>query len=977
MIHKAEFLNSKLQHRTPTLIFNMKTTRTLSLLAGIAVSAACFAAPHQLPNPAFTPIENMQPDEYMSNTIIVNVLPEYRNACGTSSINIPVVNDFFLMIGADRVEKMFPLHKAPARAFNEWGAPMEDISLIYTIHYTGAMPLNMAIGKLYRLGYFEYAQPYYIPKVCFTPNDPQATSSTSTGCWYLYKINAASTSGTSGWDISTGSSTITIGIVDTGTEFTNNDLQNKVQFNTADPLSGGDDDGDGFANNYRGWDVAMNDNDPTWQGNQHGVHVSGCAAAELNNSIKVAGSGGNCRFLPVKIADATGTLTASYQGITYAADHGCDVINCSWGGTGGGPFEQSVIDYSTNNCDALVVAAAGNNSLDEAFYPAALDKVLSVASTNSTDGKSGFSNYNYTVDICSPGSNILSTYPTNSTTMQSGTSMASPVCAGALAIVRSYYPSYNGLQAAERLKQTADVVNANTSYPNKMGTGRVNLYRALTDPASISVAYMNRVLTDNNDEVLVIGDTVRITGDFMNYLGPTSNLQATLSVVTPGGYVTVLDGSTNPGVIATMASANHNADPFTVKINPAAPLNQTITLKVTLTDGSWTSDQYFDIVVNVDYINVAINQVSTSITSKGLIGYNNQAAPFQGLGFMYNGSSLMYESSFMVGTSSNVRDMARGAAAPDVDLQSQVTVQENVPATVSDMDCEGYFTDGASSPTLPVQVHHSSYAWTAAPNDKFVIVKYVIKNTGASTLTGLYAGIFTDWDIDAATYGSNKGDVDNTNRMGYCYYTGANGIYGGVKLLSSGPFNHYAIDNTNGGSGGVNMYDGYDNSEKYTTLSTARAQSGTASGTGNDVANVVSSGPFTLTAGDSVVVGFALIAGDNLADIQASAVEAQNMWNTNVLTTTTIVGDNTANVAVYPNPANASTEIGYTLAEQSFVDIRLQDVAGRDVAVISQGGQAAGTYRESISTADLPEGVYIIRMQVDNAITTRRLVISH
>lgn len=953
----------------------MKTTRTLALLAGIAVSACAFAAPQNMrsPNPAFTPLENMQPDEYMANTIIINVLPEFRNVCGASHINIPALNDFFLMIGADRVEKMFPLHKAPTKSVNGWGAPMEDISLIYTIHYTGAMPLTMCIGKMYNMGYFEYAQPYYIPKVTFMPNDPQATNASS---YYLYKINAASTSGTSGWDISTGSSSITIGIVDTGVEFTNSDLQNKVQFNTADPLTGGDDDGDGFVNNYRGWDVAMNDNDPTWQGNPHGVHVSGCAAAELNNSSKVAGSGGNCRFLPVKIADASGTLTNSYQGITYAADHGCDVINCSWGGTGGGSFEQSIIDYSTNNCDAIVVAAAGNNALDEMFYPAALDKVMSVGSTTSSDTKSNFSNYNYTVDIASPGSNILSTYPTNSTSSQSGTSMASPVCAGALAIVRSYYPSYNCLQAGERLKMTSDVVSANTSFPNKMGKGRVNLYRALTDPASVSVAYVNRALTDNNDNTFVIGDTVRCTGDFMNYLGATTNLTATMSVVTAGGYVTILDNTTNPGVIATMASVGHNPDPFTIKINSNAPLNQTITLKVTLTDGAWTTDQYFDIVVNVDYINIAINDVATSITSKGLIGYNTQAAPFLGLGFLYNNVSLLYESSFMVGTSGNVRDMARGATAPDVDLQSSVTVRENIPATVSDMDVEGYFTDGASASPLPVTVHHYAYAWNTAPNRKYVMVKYVIRNTGASTLNNVYSGIFADWDIDAATYGANKGDQDLTNRMGYCYYSGANGVYAGIKLLSSGGFNHYAIDNTNGGNGGVNMFDGYDNAEKFTTLSTSRAQSGTSTTPGNDVCHVVSSGPFTIAAGDSVIVGFALIAGDDLADLQNSAIEAQNMWNNVVTGTSPIVGDNTG-VNVYPNPANASAEVAYTLTESGNVNIRLYDAAGREVSQIAQGARSAGTYRETINTGTLPEGIYVIRMEAGNAIINRRLIITH
>lgn len=956
----------------------MKTTRTLSLVAGLFATAALFAAPANsfVPMPSYTPIENMQPDEYMANTMIINVLPEYRNVCTANHIGIQAVNDFFLMIGADRVEKMFPNHKAPAKAFNEWGAPMEDISLIYVVHYTSAMPLTMAMGKLFRLGYFEYAQPYYIPKVDFSPNDPQATQANS---YHIYKIAAASTSGLSGWDISTGSTSVTIGIVDTGTELTHSDLTNQIQYNTADPLSGGDDDNDGFINNYRGWDVAMNDNDPTWQGNAHGVHVSGCAAAQVNNNNGVAGSGFNCRFLPVKIADASGTLTASYQGITYAADHGCDVINCSWGGTGGGPFEQSIIDYATNNMDALVVAAAGNNSADQAFFPAALDKVFSVGSTTSSDAKSSFSNYNYTVDVCAPGSNINATWTGNSYTQSSGTSMASPITAGAAAVVRAFYPAYNALQAGERLKMTSDYVGANISFPNKMGKGRINLYKALTDPASISVAYVNRVLVDNNDNTFVVGDTVRITGDFFNYLGATSNLTATMSVVTAGGFVTVIDGTTNPGAIASYASVGHAADPFTVKINPSAPSNQSITLKVTLTDGAWTYDQFITMIVNVDYINIAINDVSTSITSKGLIGYNANAQA-QGLGFTYlNSGTLLYEASFMVGNSANaVNDMARGTAAtPDVDFASQINVRENTPV-ISDMDCEGTFRDNVSSTPLPVTVHHYAYAWTTAPNTKYVMVQYVIRNTGTTTLNNVYGGIFADWDIDAATYGSNKGDVDNVNRMGYCYYSGANGTYAGIKLLShTGGFNHYAIDNISGGAGGVNIFDGYDTNEKYTTLSTSRAQSGTTTTPGNDVCDVVSSGPFTIAAGDSVVVAFALIAGDDLADLQSSAVAAQTMYDNDVITGITVAGDNTTGMSVYPNPANGNAELSYTLPENGNADIRMYDATGREVQIIAQGDHAAGTYRSTLNTAVLPDGVYTIRMLAGEAVTTRRIVIAH
>jgi hypothetical protein len=195
-------------------------------------------------------------------------------------------------------------------------------------------------------------------------------------------------------------------------------------------------------------------------------------------------------------------------------------------------------------------------------------------------------------------------------------------------------------------------------------------------------------------------------------------------------------------------------------------------------------------------------------------------------------------------------------------------------------------------------------------------------------------------------------------------------------LSNTGGFNHYAIDNISGGAGGVDMFDGYDDADKYTTLSTNRAQSGVTGG-GNDVYHVVSSRPFTIAAGDSVTVAFALIAGDDLADLQNSAIEAQNMYDSNVPTGITMVGDNTSGMNVYPNPANNNAELSYSVAESGTTDVRMYDVAGREVSVIAQGSHAAGTYRATLNTAILPEGVYIIRMVSGDAITTRRIVITH
>lgn len=958
--------------------------RLIAFTLGCAFIVPAMARTHATessvrPQQTYTPLNKLQPDEYMANTMIFNVLPEYRNLCSESNIAIPEVNDFLNMIGAVDLKKKFPNHKAPAKTTNEFGAPMIDLSLIYEVHYTSALPLDKAIGKMFNLGFFQYVEPHFIPKVDFVPNDPNATNGQS---YYLYKIAAAG-SGTTGWDISTGSASVVIGIVDTGTELTHSDLTNQIAYNTGDPINGSDDDNDGYIDNYRGWDVALNDNDPTWQGNAHGVHVSGCATAQVNNNNLVAGSGYNCKFLPVKIADASGALTASYDGITYAADHGCKVINCSWGGAGGGSFGQQIIDYATNNMNSLVVAAAGNNGLDEEFFPAAYEHVLSVASTNSTDAHSSFTNYNYTVDVCAPGENIRSTWTGNSQTLSSGTSMASPVCAGVCGIVASYFPSYNALQIGERVKRTADDIysvsgNTSATYTDKLGTGRVNLYRALTDPNGPSVVYSNINYDDNNDLTFVANDTVRIDGLFTNYLAATTNLNATLTVASGGTYVTILDATTNVGAVATMGTATHTADPFQVKILPSAPVNQAIIFRLTMTDGSYSVDQYFTLIVNVDYINITINDVWTTITSKGLIGYNMDQQQ-QGLGFDYmQNGTLMYEGSFMVGTSSTkVSDMARGTTTPDTDFSSLYTVHEVTQTPMSDFDLDGTFRDNVSPSPLPVTVHHKAFAWSSAPHRKYVIVQYTIANTSASSMSNLYAGIFSDWDIDASTYGLNKGDFDATNKMGYVYCTNSGGKYCGIKLLTNNaPVVHYAIDNVSGGGGGINIFDGFDTNEKYTALSTSRAQSG-GTGTGNDVCDVVSSGPFTIASGDSVTVAFALIAGDDLADLQAGAVDAQIMYDGLPLNGVEIVNTGSALLNLFPNPSNGMTEIHYNVADAGRCELRIVDASGRQVQLISEGEKQPGQYIERFDASLLPEGLYFLQLVTDGNVATRKMVISH
>lgn len=949
--------------------------------------------------------------DYLPKTIVFKVSPQFRGGAGLTSIQHPDLQLALNYLGVAKLEKKFPNHKAPIKEKNELGQKYADLSLIYQLTYTGSVDIETAANQLLASGALIYAEPHYIYKLTdYQPSDPKSdstlTSSTTDQHNFLKRIRAYKA-----WDLTLGGSrgdaNTVIGIVDSGSDLDHPDIAANVYQNTADPVNGTDDDGDGYIDNFQGWDMGgadynnvVGDNNPNCLGanNNHGSHVAGCASEVSDNGVGGAGIGFNCKLLIVKAAadnDTRGTggvgyIIGGYEGITYAADHGASVINCSWGGAGGGSFGQDVIDYATLTKNALVVAAAGNDGQDLAYYPASYTYVLSVAATNSVnDSKASFSNYNYTVDICTPGNTIYSTVYNNTYTQMSGTSMASPITAGAAGLVKSKFPTYTAMQIGQRLKQTTDnnysIYNATTNpnitpgtsaylssalWRNKMGTGRLNAFRALVDPQGSSVVFQNEDVVDNNDMAFVVGDTLHITGEFVNYLAATSaGTTASIKAVVNGANVTVIDTTTTLGVLNTLASTNNNADPFKFKINAGTPLNTVITFRVLIKDGSYATSYFINVTTNVDYINVRINDLQTTITSKSKIGWNQDGAT-EGLGFTYLGTQMLYEGGLMIGTSATaVSDRVRGAdgTTSDADFVSVTNVYKAFPDVVSEFDVHGVFDDAAAVPVQNVNVRHNAYAWSTPGNRKYVIVEYFIKNTGSTALNSLYAGIASDWDIPGPTngatdYAKNKADYDAARKMGYAWFSGTNGKYAGIKVLNNEPGNHYGIDNTAGGAGGLDINDAgdyYSTADKYTALSTTRLQAGFADADGEDVLNVVSTGPFSVNAGDSVKVAFALICGDDLGDIQESADSAQAHYNNMYPVGLKSLTKNDADIKVYPNPASNTMFVSIDNEQEGNVSVDLFNLVGQKVKTVSFENEQ-GVY--AVDLSDLQEGAYLYRV---------------
>jgi serine protease len=929
-----------------------KRTQINSIIFALSLLGFCLTSEAFGQSTSYTLPKGVTQSDMESGVIIFKLKSEHRAHARVSSVDLQPLNTVLGQIGASAIQKVFPAKSAPAVERNALGQKMVDLSLIYQIQYNQTIPVEKAVNALLRTGLLEYAEPKFLPKQLFTPNDPSLAQQ-----YHLTKIQAFTA-----WDLEQGDTSVVIGITDTGGDLDHPDMVANMKINYNEPVDGIDNDNDGYIDNYRGWDLGENDNNPSVSAtNNHGSHVAGCAAAVTNNNVGVAAPGFNCKYMSVKISNASGSLTKAYEGITYAADAGCQIINCSWGGPGGGSFGQDVIDYATINMNSLVVAAAGNDNNENNFYPASYRYVLSVASTGNNDSKSSFSNYGPFIDVCAPGSNIFAAQSNNAYQAQSGTSMASPVAAGAAAIVKSYFPSYTALQVGEKLRVTCDNIygaTGNSAYLNKLGKGRINMFRSLT-VSSPSVRILDVESTDNNDDAFVVGDTLRITGDITNYLDPTTNLTITLS--TTSTWVTIIDNSTTVGALGTLATTNNNADPFLVRINPNTPLNTKVTFRFNITDGAYTDVQLYDVVLNVDYINVTINQVATTITSKGRIGYNGTGQT-EGLGFNYGGENLLYEAGLMIGKSSSaVSDNVRNDTGTDEDYQSTQVVQKLMPTVQSEFDLFGKFNDAPSTSPLPVLVSHKALAWSTPGDDKYVIVEYIIKNTSTGTLSNLHAGIFADWDIQ--DYSLNKGNENASLKMGYVYNTTATGLWAGIKLLSSTPFKHYAIDNIAGG-GGANLSDGYNTAEKYTTLSTNRATSG-GTGSGNDVIDVVSTGPFTIPAGDSVRVAFALIAGDDLNDLNTSAGNAQIKYD-GLFTALSENPSQSTSFQIVPNPAQNQIQI-LTPDNASIEETKIIDLAGRTVLDNKSG-------EKTVDVSSLPAGSYLIQVTSNGSISTSRFI---
>ena len=806
-------------------------------------------------------------------TVVYKLKPGYGQMARTTHSTGSTLQSALERVGAKAPRQKFPEQETAPAANGRKAAPAVDLSHIYELQYPDSLTLEQVQQTLLGTGLIAYVEPLYLREPLTQPNDPFADS-VSTRQYYLKLVQAYE-----GWTVEKGDTNVVVAILDTGFGLTHEELSTKVKHNYSDPVDGFDNDGDGYIDNFSGWDFADKDNnvfdDTPWKG--HGTGVAAVAAGATDNGKGISSLGYNTRFLPLKVFSsvANGPF-GGYEAIVYAANKGVKVINLSWGGEGQSQYEQDIINYAALDKDVLIVASAGNTNKLVDIYPAAYKNVLSVGGTNPKDVKYKDHTYNYHIDLTAPSESVYTASMSSDNAYGGayGTSFSSPIVAGSAALVRSKYPQLTALQAAERIRITADDIYnlpGNQPFLEMLGKGRLNLKRALKETNLRSVRCTASGLSLST-QLAYAGSKVALDASFFNYLSPTAALEVTLTSASP--YVQVERGTLSLGSVATMATATTGLRPFILNIAEEAPANHLVRLRFGFKDGTYNDFQYITLVINPSFVTLTANNLHVTLNNVGNIGYNGLNFK-QGVGVKYKGGpSLLFEGGLMVATDAGAvsDNLHNDRWLNDENFKSAGAVRLHYDTPLATQEARTLMA-ATGDKQAGVRVKQVASAWMEAPDQDYIIVEYQLTNVTPDTIKQVHAGIYADWDI--GNYMQNAAAYDTLLRLGYAYNTSSALPYAGIKLLTRNAPIYHAIDNIGGNDSTVTVDDGFSDAEKYKVIARGISRKRAGGKRGNNISHVVGGTIAGLAPGETRTVAFALLAADDLGKLKTHAAAAQ------------------------------------------------------------------------------------------------------
>ncbi len=927
--------------------------------------------------------------EYLANKLIVKFKQSQRTSVYKGAQIPQAATKRFQQIGVQSIEKSAQNLKIESEYYS-------DLDRTFILEYSSPYDPEIAAKKISSSPEIEWAEPWYVYKICLEPNDPKFTDGTQ---WYLNIISAQQA-----WDLSTGNEEIVIAINDTGVDWDHPDLANNIWINEDEiPGNGIDDDGNGYVDDIRGWDFGGTDgtpdNDPVEDTPTHGTWVAGLASAVTNNAEGVAAIGYNCNIMPVKTAQLDqGQTNIVYgrEGIIYAANNGADVINCSWGSYSYSRAMQEAIYYAVS-LGSVVVGAAGNNNRSDLFYPASYDGVISVGGSNPEDGIYSGTNYGTAVDVLAPatgepGGNGMYGLWQNDTylTGTSGTSLAAPIVAGLAGLVIDKFPDYSPLQVAEQIRVNADDIydNVSSTYQYLLGKGRINAYKALNNTDAVSIRAVDFKYTDlsNGNGIIEPGETFALGVNFVNYLNPVNAVQVTLE--SRSEYVSISQNSFTITSSGTLEEVNNYSTPFEFLVSENIPQNEDVEFLIKYNGVGYNDFQLITQKFNTTFLTQDGNDIALTIGSDGNLGFNDfGASPTEGDGLYFmNGDNLLYEGALIYGTS---QTMVMDAAHIDnstlsQDFNSIIPFSIDVPGEYADYEGYTKFNDNGASPNLGIETELYTYSFTQEEYSSFIILRYKFLNTADTVVNNFHAGIF--FDLDMGYYLDDYTKWDDTGKLGYVYDGDENSASGiedkiAVALISDTKYGYRAFTNSDG-TDPVSPYgsDGFTEREKWYAIASAITipEKGP-----EDIALGVSGGPYTIQPRDSLNVAFAIAGGYSLEELRTAIQNSREAYGLIPTSVRQINNELSLEFSLsqnYPNPFNPSTKINFTISSEvkrgtSNVKLIVYDILGREIKTLFNKPIQPGEYEIEFDGNELPSGVYFYKLSAGSFVETKKMMI--
>jgi subtilisin family serine protease len=740
-----------------------------------------------------------------------------------------------------------------------------------------------------------------------------------------------------------------------------------------------------------------------YDGQGHGTHTMGTICGRSTTTDDTIGVAIDAQWIGARAIDVNGgNVAMAFQwaadpdGNPNTIDDVPDVISNSWGAFGDCPQTYwNLID----NCElagAVVVFAAGNEGpyAQSLRIPANRDEtpyncfsVVAVSLKNDTYPIASFSSrgpsqcpdHNIKPEVVAPGVSVRSSVPGGGYQGGwSGTSMACPHVAGAVALLRQVNPNASVDTIKWALMESAMDLPFNNpdGEENTYGWGIINIVAAMELIPQIDQPYVypNAVYVDEpNDDYPDPGETVDLTIRLRNSGLNVENVYALLS--TDDQYASITSDSAYFGDIAQNDTALSDI-PFIVSFSGDTPDGYIVPFDLDIEGDDYSASRSISVMVgHLDDPDIADHDVGNilfTISNFGQYGLDpggmNGSWPGEGFRMPQSGQNYLFEGALFIGdgptrVSNGARDENQNIGDDFVPMDG-ITLAE--PGPFADQEYYTSFNDQNASEPLGVFIHQETFAFEQPPDDDYVIFEYSITNTGDEDLEGVLVAHFEDWDMPW-NQAFDRVNFDRDRNLGYQYYSGN---YRGHAILSElGVFSFMALDNEQ------HVYPPHFTlADKWSYMTAGTVD--TAITSQRDCSIIITTGPYDIPAGESVEAAIAILGGTSLSDLQANADAAIERYGG-----MTSVDDNPVRPddfflsQNYPNPFNAQTTIEFAVPSAGQVKLEAFDLLGRKVAVLIDGDMEAGAHSLIWDCSELSSGVYFYRLTINDNSAVRKMTL--